>query len=94
MKITDLKIVPVENNEHLKGYVTITFDKCLVISELKLIRVAKGYYVQMPRRKRGNGKYIDIVAPLNTATRRMIEEKVFAAYKAFANEPLKRAARK
>ena len=88
MEITRVKIVPA-NEDHLKAYVTITIDDCFLITGLKLIRVSKGYYVEMPRTKRANGKYVDIAAPLNNETRQMIEEKVFAAYQ-FAHEPVKR----
>jgi len=33
----------------------------------------------MPQRNRADGTYVDIVLPLDNETRRMIEEKVFAA---------------
>jgi stage V sporulation protein G len=89
MQITEVKIVPVDE-ERLRAYVSITFDDCFVISEIKLIRGKKGYAVSMPRRKRGNGTYIDIVAPINNETRQMIEKKIFAVYQAIADEPVKR----
>ena len=88
MKITEVKIVPV-NEGRLGAYVSITFDHCFIISELKLIRSKKGYLVSIPRR-RANGTYVDVVAPINNETRQMIEEKVFAAYKIIAEEPVKR----
>ena len=48
--------------------------------------MAKGYYIEMPRAKRANGKYLNIVAPLNNETRRMIERKVFEAYRTFIDD--------
>ena len=87
MEITRVKIFPA-NEDHLKAYVNITIDDCFLITGLKLIRVSKGYYVEMPRAKRANGEYVDIAAPLNNETRQMIEEKVFAAYQQFADEPV------
>ena len=44
----------------------------------------------MPRRKRTNGKYVDIIAPLNNQTRQLIEEKVFAEYEKITGEPVTR----
>ncbi len=35
-------------------------------------------------------KYVDVASPIDSETRHMIEEKVFAAYQPFANEPVKR----
>src|SRR5712692_4484429 len=93
MEITEINIVPVDEGR-LRAYVSITFDHCFVISELKLIRSKKGYLVSMPRRKRANGTYVDVVAPINDETRQMIEEKVFAAYKMIANEPVNKTSAK
>ena len=89
MEITEVKIVPADGGR-LEAYVTITIDNCFVISELKLIRGKKGYFVEMPRRKRADGTYWDIVLPINAETRRMLEERILAAYKLIANEPVKR----
>ncbi len=36
---------------------------------------------------------VPVGVPIDNETRRMIEEKVFAAYKLFVNEPLNRSAR-
>ena len=89
MEITRVKIVPA-NEAHLKAYVTITIDDCFLITDIKLIRSSKAYYVEMPRTKRANGKYVDIVAPLNNQTRQLIEEKVFAEYEKITGEPVTR----
>ena len=92
MEITEVNIVPVDEGR-LRARVSITFDHCFAIYGLKLIQGKKGYVLMMPQKKKG-GKYVDIVHPIDTATRRMIEEKVFAAYQAFANEPVKRPVQK
>jgi len=42
----------------------------------------------MPGRKQADGTYMEIVFPADNATRRMIEEKVFAAYRAIVDEPV------
>jgi DNA-binding cell septation regulator SpoVG len=36
----------------------------------------------MTQRKKANGEFMDIVAPINAETRKMLEEKVFEAYQA------------
>jgi stage V sporulation protein G len=89
MEITRVKIFPA-NEDHLKAYVNITIDDCFLITGLKLIRVSKGYYVEMPRAKRANGEYVDIAAPLNNETRQMLEEKVFAQYEKVTGERVTR----
>jgi len=47
---------------------------------LKVINGTKGYFVSMPSRKRKNGTHQDIAHPINNDMRRMIEDKVLAAY--------------
>lgn len=79
MKITEIKIFPV-NEERLKAYVSITFDNCFVVRDLKIINGNSGLFVAMPSKKRKDGQFKDIAHPLNPETREMIENEVFAAY--------------
>lgn len=80
MEITEVRVFPVDEDK-LKAYVTITFDHCFVVRDLKIIRGTNGLFVSMPSRKRKDGTYKDIAHPLNNETRRMIEEKIIAEYR-------------
>ncbi len=79
MEVTEVRVFPVDE-EKLRAYVTITFDHCFVIRDLKLIHGATGLFVSMPSKKRKDGTYKDIAHPINNETRRMIEEKIIAEY--------------
>jgi stage V sporulation protein G len=79
MEVTEVRVFPVDEDK-LKAYVTITFDHCFLIRDLKIIRGTTGLFVSMPSKKRKDGTYKDIAHPLNNETRRMIEEKVIAEY--------------
>ena len=79
MEVTEVKIFPVEEDK-LKAYVTITFDGCFVIRDLKIIRGTTGLFVSMPSKKRRDGTYKDVAHPLNSETRKMIEEKIISEY--------------
>ena len=79
MEVTEVRVFPV-NEEKLRAYVTITFDRCFVIRDLKLIQGATGLFVSMPSKKRKDGTYRDIAHPINNETRRMIEGKIIAEY--------------
>lgn len=81
MEITEVKVFPVADGEKLKAYATIVFDNAFIIRDLKVIEGLKGLFVSMPSRKRKDGTFRDVVHPLNPDTRRMIEERVVAAYK-------------
>ncbi len=79
MEITEVKVFPV-NEERLKAFVTITFDNCFVIRDLKVINGNNGLFVAMPSKKRKDGTYKDIAHPLDNETRSMIEDKVLKEY--------------
>jgi stage V sporulation protein G len=79
MDVTEVRIFPVEE-DRLKAYVTITFDHCFVVRDLKVINGNNGLFVAMPSKKRKDGTYRDTAHPLDNKTRQMIESKVLSEY--------------
>ena len=79
MEVTEVRVFPVDEDK-LRAYVTITFDHCFVVRDLKIIRGTTGLFISMPSKKRKDGTYKDIAHPLNNETRRMIEEKIIKEY--------------
>ena len=52
MEISEVRIKLMDDpNDRLQGFCSITFDKCFVIRDLKIIRGTKGSFVAMPSRK-------------------------------------------
>ena len=81
MKITDVKVFPVDEDK-LKAYATITFENCFIVRDLKVISGNKGYFIAMPSKKRKDGTFRDVAHPLNSDTRKMIEDAVLEVYEA------------
>ncbi|NIO03844.1 MAG: septation regulator SpoVG [Proteobacteria bacterium] len=79
MEITEVRVFPV-SEEKLKAYVTITFDDCFVVRDLKVIHGNNGLFVAMPSKKRKDGSFRDTAHPLNNETREMIESRVLSEY--------------
>lgn len=79
MEVTEVRVFPVEE-EKLKAYVTIIFDDCFVIRDLKVINGKSGLFVAMPSRKRKDGTFKDLAHPLDNGTRKKIEDKILAEY--------------
>lgn len=79
MQITEVKVFPVEE-EKLKAYVTITLDDCFIVRDLKVINGKNGMFVAMPSKKTRDGSFKDIAHPLNSDTRREMEQVILAAY--------------
>ncbi|MCM2258201.1 MAG: septation regulator SpoVG [Vicinamibacteria bacterium] len=80
MEITDVKVIPVDD-EKLKAFVSIVFDACFVVTDIKVIHGPKGLFVSMPSKKRKDGTFKDIAHPLNNQMRQYLEDKVLAVYR-------------
>ena len=80
MEITQVRVFLV-GEEKLKAFVSIIFDDCFVVSDIKIIDGNNGLFVSMPSKRRKNGTFRDIAHPLNSDTRRKIEEKIIEKYR-------------
>ena len=79
MKITDIRIFPVDEPK-LKAFVSIIFDQCFIVSDIKVIEGNKGLFLSMPSKKRRDGTFKDIAHPLNTETRERMERVILSEY--------------
>ena len=80
MEITQIKVFPVDE-EKLKAFVSIIFDDCFVVSDIKIIQGTSGLFVSMPSKRRKNGTFRDIAHPLNNETRRRFEEQIILRFR-------------
>ena len=85
MEITEVKVFPIQE-EKLKAFVSIVFDQCFMVNDIKIIQGRDGLFISMPSRKKKNGEFKDVAHPLNNETRRMIETKVLAEYERVLEE--------
>lgn len=69
------------DDEKLKAFVSIVFDQCFVVTDIKIIHGPKGLFVSMPSKKRKDGTFKDIAHPLNNQMRQYLEEKVLSVYR-------------
>lgn len=84
MDITDIRIRRVESDGKLKAYVTLTFDDCFAVHNLKIIKGQTGTFVAMPSRKTQTGEYKDIAHPINSEFRTQIQRQILEAYEGMA----------
>jgi stage V sporulation protein G len=64
----------------MKAVVSVTFDGQLAVHDIKLINTNEKFFVVMPSKKNPDETYRDIVHPINSQFRRILEEAVIAAY--------------
>lgn len=82
MEITELRIRKVEAEGKLRAYVTVTFDNCFVVHNVKVIEGTEGLFIAMPSRKTSTGEYKDVAHPISPEFRNAMQDKILAEYNA------------
>lgn len=82
MQITELRIRKVEDEGKLKAYVTVTFDSCFVVHNVKIIEGQNGLFIAMPSRKTASGEYKDVAHPISPEFRTELQDKILEEYNA------------
>jgi stage V sporulation protein G len=80
MEITDIRIRKVTGEGKLRAYVTVTFDDCFVVHNVKIIEGKSGAFVAMPSRKTSSGEYKDVAHPINPEFRAGLQQKILDKY--------------
>lgn len=80
MEITEIR-VHLRDEEKLKAFVTVTFDSCFVVCNMKIIQGTKGLLLCMPSRKLPDGAYKDVAHPIHAEFRKVLEDRILAAYR-------------
>jgi stage V sporulation protein G len=80
MQVTEIRIRKVAEIGRLKAYVTLTFDDCFVVHNVKIIKGLNGYLIAMPSRKTATGEYKDIAHPIRPEFRNEIQNLVLEKY--------------
>lgn len=79
MEITEVR-VHLRNEDKLKAFATVTFDRCFVVRNMKVIDGGEGLILCMPSRKMPDGTFKDVAHPISAEFRAVLEKKVFACY--------------
>jgi stage V sporulation protein G len=80
MDITDIRVRKVAGEGKLKAYVTVTFDDCFVIHNVKIIEGKNGVFIAMPSRKTRAGEYKDVAHPIHPEFRAELQNMILEKY--------------
>jgi stage V sporulation protein G len=80
VEISEIKVFLVDEPK-LKAFVSIVFDHCFMVNDIKVIRGRDGLFVSMPSRRKKNGDFKDVAHPLNNDTRSWMEQAILTAYR-------------
>ena len=79
MQVTEIRIF-MADEDRLKAYVTVTFDDCFVVRDLKIINGNSGLFVAMPSKKKKDGSYKDIAHPVHSQFRNYLEDLILKKF--------------
>jgi stage V sporulation protein G len=80
MEITDIRVRKVAGEGKLKAYVTVTFDDCFVVHNVKIIEGKTGVFIAMPSRKTRADEYKDVAHPIHPEFRALLQKKILDKY--------------
>jgi stage V sporulation protein G len=76
MEITEITIHPT-NEDLVRAYVSIVFDNCFMVGEIRVMQGPTGLFVSFPAKKQRDGTHGELAYP---ATRMMIQRVILAEY--------------
>lgn len=80
MEITDVRVRRISEEGKMKAIISVTFNDQFVVHDIKVIEGQNGLFIAMPSRKMGDGEFRDIAHPINSETRQVLQEAIFAEY--------------
>ncbi|MBR5155718.1 MAG: septation regulator SpoVG [Clostridia bacterium] len=86
MQITDIKIRKINAEGRMKAVVSVTFDDCFVVHDIKVIEGQEKLFIAMPSRKTPDGEFKDIAHPINAEMRELLQNTVLAKYEESLSE--------
>lgn len=86
MEITEVRI-NLNKGGRVKAFAQIILDGCFLVGDIRILEGKENtVYVTMPSRRLRNGAFRDIVHPLNTETRRRLDEAILSEYEKVVKE--------
>jgi stage V sporulation protein G len=79
MKITEVTIHPT-NEDLVRAYVSIVFDNCFAVGEIRVMQGPTRLFVSFPAKKQRDGSDRQLAYPANAETRMIFQRLIIAEY--------------
>jgi stage V sporulation protein G len=79
MEITEITIHPT-NEDLVKAYVSIVFDNCFMVGEIRVMQGLTGLFVLFPAKRQKDGSDRQPAYPANAETRNLFQRVILAEY--------------
>lgn len=80
MEITDIRVRQMTNDAKMRAVVSVTFDNCFVVHDIKIIEGTDKLFIAMPSRKTPDNEFKDIAHPINPEMRETLSNSILEKY--------------
>ncbi len=80
MEITDIRIRQMPPESKMCAVVSVTFDNCFVVHDIKIINGQGKHFIAMPSRKTPDNEFKDIAHPINIEMREQLSQAILDKY--------------
>ena len=78
--VTDVRIHKPQGNIPVKAFVSVTINDAIAIHGLRILEGESGLFISFPDKRGKDGKWHDVVHPINTEARAKIQDAVLNAF--------------
>jgi stage V sporulation protein G len=79
IQITEITIHPT-NEDLVRAYVSIVFDNCFIVGEIRVMQGLTGLFVLFPAKRQKDGSDRQLAYPANAETRNLFQRVILAEY--------------
>jgi stage V sporulation protein G len=81
MQVTDVKVYPIKNGQtKVRAFAQLVLNNCFRVTGLRIVEGDNGLFIGYPSEKGKDGKYYDIIKPLNRNGVDLIQDIVLREY--------------
>ena len=80
MEITDIRIRQMTSDAKMRAFVSVTFDNCFVVHDIKIIEGEEKLFIAMPSRKTPDNEFKAIAHPINPEMREKLSKMILEKY--------------
>ena len=78
IEVVDIRKIAGEGN--IKAFADVKFSDAIIVKGFNVLMGKRGVFVTMPRKASKDGRWFDILTPINDEVKAEIEEKILDAY--------------
>jgi DNA-binding cell septation regulator SpoVG len=86
VRISSAHLAACINKTIVRAYVSIVFDNCFMVGEIRVMQGPSGLFVSFPAKKQRDGSDRQLAYPANAETRMLFQRVILAEYEKLVKE--------